>query len=214
MSQREFNPKEKYRYYVAVLYPESMIDDWIDNIGDTLEYPYCYCVHDKDSDGHDGDRKVHVHCIIAFNNTTTWNHALNVFKRLQPNCTYCQPVLSVRHMYDYLIHNTEDCKKKNKHLYDVAERICGNHFDIGSYEQISLEEKEDMLFELCDYIMDNNIENFMTFYRDIRKKNLFGKEYRQIIRTYSGLLERLCKGNYLENQSKSKLAILRELRDY
>ena len=196
-SQRQFNPKEKYKYFVAVMYPESMVDNWQEEIGDLLQAPYCYCIHDKDKDGHDGDRKTHVHVMIAFNNTTTWKHALTIFQQLQPNITYCQPVFFVRHMYEYLIHNTEDCKKKKKYLYDISERISGNHFDIGAYEQISIEEKEDMLFELADYIVANDITNFADFYMDFCMN--FGKEYRQILRTYSGFLERIVKGVYLKN---------------
>lgn len=199
--KREFNPKEKYRYYVAVLYPESMVEGWKENIGDILQLPYVYCIHDKDKLSDDEeDRKVHVHVLIAFNNTTTWKHALSVFQGLQPNCKYCEPVYFVRHMFEYLIHNTEDCKKKHKHLYDKSERIEGNHFDIGSYEQLSIGDKEDMLFELADYIVQNHIGNFTDFYMDFVRK--FGKEYRQILRTYSGFLERLCKGNYLKEKAK------------
>ena len=57
---------EKAKYWCAVLYPESMISDWKESISEILQIPYSYCIHDKDKDGHDGDRKTHVHLILAF----------------------------------------------------------------------------------------------------------------------------------------------------
>ena len=38
-------------------------------------------------------------------------------------------------LYNYLIHDTDSCRKQGKYLYKVEDRICGNGFDIGLYEQ-------------------------------------------------------------------------------
>lgn len=190
----------KAKYWSAVLYPESMVDDWENKISDLLQVSYVYCIHDKDITGHNEDRKIHVHVVIAFNNTTTYKHALSLFQRLQPNCSFCEQVLNIRYIYDYLIHNTDSCKKANKYLYDVSERVCGNNFDIGSFEQLSLNDKRKMLKELCDFIVVNNIGNFTHFYE--MYSDVFGLEYFEIVASYSGLLERLCKGIYLRNSVK------------
>ena len=89
---------QKAKYWTAVLYPESMIDDWQNKISDLLQIPYEYCIHDKDNlgnviktvknkynkpvtydasefaiDKHE-HRKVHVHLVICFSNTTTKSH--------------------------------------------------------------------------------------------------------------------------------------------
>lgn len=214
----------KARYWTAVLYPESMIEGWQDKISDILQIPFEYCIHDKDElgrkikkvtnkynkvivydasdfaiDSHE-TRKVHVHLIIVFNNTTTYKHALSVFQKLQPSCSYCEQVLSIRYIHEYLIHNTEKAKKENKHLYDVSERISGNNFDIGSYEQISITDKRKMLKELCDIIYDNCVSNFIDFYEVVVTR--FDDSYFEVISSYSGLLERMCKGNYLKYHNK------------
>ena len=70
------------KYWVGVGYPESMRPDWKEVIGETLQLPYAYCVHDKDKTGHNGDRKEHVHIMIVFPNTTTYKHALSVMNGL------------------------------------------------------------------------------------------------------------------------------------
>lgn len=202
------------RYWTAVLYPENMVDDWETLIGDIVQIPYAYCIHDKDHLGewqpgkttpaHEKEehRKVHVHIILAFPNTTTKKHAHETFMLLaaegkQPiSCGgRVEAVVNIRNKYEYLIHNTETARKKQKkYQYDPSERITGNNFDIGAYEQISLADKDKMAKELCNIIRDKGFSNFMDFY-DYVDTNL-GFEYFEIIKSYSGLFERLTKGNY------------------
>lgn len=197
----------KARYWCAVLYPENMLDNWQEVIGDKLGLPYCYCIHDKDSlaaykakvedEGHDS-RKLHVHCIIAFPNTTTYKTAFNVFQKLAAagkKClAWCEAVNTIRNKYEYLIHATETAKKQGKYQYKPSERICGNNFDIGAYEQVSQADKDDMALELAQAIISNNFTNFTVFFKFALDN--YGKEYFAIIKTNSGLFERLCKGNY------------------
>lgn len=199
--------KGKARYWCAVLYPENMRPDWEQVIGDVLGVPYAYCYHDKDMlatykakqeiEGHDS-RKMHVHCIIAYGNTTTYNAVYNLFLKLSAPGRKClawvEPVLNVRSMYEYLIHNTETAKKQGKYQYKPSERITGNNFDIGAYEQVSQADKDDMALELAQAIISNNFTNFTVFFKFALDN--YGKEYFAIIKTNSGLFERLCKGNY------------------
>lgn len=192
------------KYWVGVCYPENMVENWQEYIGDIIELPFAYCVHDKDYlaeyNNQESERKLHVHIIIAFNNTTTYKHALDVFNKLSKEgatcCPFCEAIIKIRNKFEYLIHNTETSKKLGKYLYPVAERITGNNFDIGSYEQISMTEKNSMAQELCNLIVTNKIVNFVDFYNDVFKN--YDVAYFDIIKSYSGLFERLCKGNYLK----------------
>lgn len=196
----------KARYWTAIMYPENMRDDWQENISELLQLPYAYCIHDKDLEkDNKSKRKVHVHIIIAFTNTTTENHALKVFKRLEkenhsaiPN-DKIEDILSIRRAYDYLIHDTDDCVKKKKHKYEVSERITGNNFDIGNFEQLGTAQKNDMTRELCDVIIEKGYCNFADFYMDIVTN--FDTSYFEILKTNSGLFERITKGNYQKLRS-------------
>ena len=197
----------KARYWCAVLYPENMLDNWQEVLGDKLGLPYCYCIHDKDSlaeykakaedEGHDS-RKVHVHMIITFPNTTTYKTAYNTFQRLAKEgakcLAWCEAVNTIRNKYEYLIHNTETAKKQGKYQYLASERVCGNNFDIGAYEQTSQAEKDEMALELANCIIEYKSTNFTAFFRFALEK--YGKDYFTVIKTNSGLFERLCKGNY------------------
>lgn len=214
----EIKSKTKARYWVGVCYPENMVEAWQEEIGDILEYPYAYCIHDKDhlaeykpgkgasKEVQERDRKVHVHIIVAFPNTTTYNNALNLFKKLsKENCSCIntvQAVENIRNKYEYLIHNTETCKKQKKYLYKIKERITGNNFDIGSYEQISIADKAKMKIEISDYILENCITNYADLYAHIRSN--FSDEYMEIFTTFSGHFERLCKGVYHNLNDKNR----------
>lgn len=193
----------KSKYWVGVCYPENMSSTWQSDISDTVQVPYAYCIHDKDllKDG-DESRKIHVHIILVFPNTTTQRHALSVFNLLSAPgrvcCPMCQPIINIRSKFDYLIHDTDECRKKEKYLYSPSERITGNNFDIGSYEQLSIEEKNDMAMELCNVIVQNNFTNFADFYMFVISN--FDRQYFEIIKSYSGLYDRLIKGVWLRSQ--------------
>lgn len=188
----------KARYWWSVLYPDSMTEDWQNRISDEIQLPYAYCIHNADIDSAGENRKEHVHLILAFTNTTTYKHALEVFNLLG-KVNNCKAIIDIRSAYNYLIHDTEACRNAQKHTYEPFERICGNGFDIGAYEQIGIAEKQEMLFELKNFIIDNEIINMTDFLVAVDKN--FSKSYWQIIVANSAFLERIIKGNYFKLQS-------------
>lgn len=198
-----FSMADKQKYWTGVLYPENMVEGWEDKIGDLLQVPYAYCIHDKDLANEDQEqRKVHMHLVIAFPNTTTSKHALDVMKCLGAAAiNTCKPVNNINHIYNYLIHDTEDCKKKKKHLYDKSERITGNNFDIGSYEQLTQEDKDRIMFELEDMILEEAYTNYTMFYRSVAK---MGSEYRKSVSGHASHFYRLIQGNYLYKNDRVK----------
>lgn len=199
------NTITKARYWWAVLYQENMIEDWRDKIADEVQLPFAYCEHTKDTDTKSEHRKDHVHLILVFPNTTTYSHALNVFKLLgDKSVNTCKAVVNIRNAYDYLIHDTDACRKAGKHLYDPSERILGNNFDIGSYEQISAEEKQERLLELVDFIRQNHYMDISTFTFDALET--FGRDYWEIIVGYNANLERYCRSEYQKWERKQKFA--------
>ena len=193
----------KSRYWWAVMYPENMIDNWQNLISSIIQYPFAYCIHDKDLRKERAEeRKTHIHLIVCFNNTTTYNHALTVFSRLNaegknaiPNNRF-EACVNVANCYDYLIHDTSDCREHRKHLYDKSERITGNNFDIGLFEQISIEEKMSIVHEISVLVRDNFITNFSDLQCLIMDKYPDDKIYWSIVAQYSAFFERFTKGNF------------------
>jgi len=210
-----YNPKAKTRFFEGILYPENMPDNWRDIIAHVLQLPLVYCCHDKDSLSewyHDGElfraaRKEHVHVIIVFNNTTTANFAVDTFNRMsivgRKCCSTALPVLSIRPAYEYLIHDTDACIEQGKYLYDNKERVCCNNFDIGLYEQISADEKDEALKEICTLIMVYKFTNFADFFDYVldMEKDKDTSVYFHVIKSYSGFLDRIIRGNYQREQA-------------
>lgn len=192
------NAITKSRYWWAVLYPENMLPDWEVKIADLVQVPFAYCVHDLDHDSQSDHRKDHVHCILVFSNTTTYNHAFKIFDQLSLAGAHAlntiQACVSVRYCYDYLIHDTETCRASGKYQYPTCSRITGNNFDIGCYEQLSLEEKQLMRDEISDFVIDHKIMNYALLYMQVVES--FPPEYKNVLSSYSSHFERLCKGNY------------------
>lgn len=197
--------QSKARYWWAVLYPENMIDNWKDELDDVLQLPYCYCIHDKDllKDG-DETRKVHLHMIVCFSNTTTYKNALTVFQRLSSAgricCNKCEQIINIKYAYDYLIHNTKKCGEAGKHLYLPEERISGNNFDIGSYEQLSKTEEDEIFNSICDTIFEMCILNFADLHRYYQGLGSGEIDTRimHVLRGHRGYFVELCKGLYLK----------------
>ena len=198
---RAFDPKERARYWWCKAYTENMVDDWRDVIGDLLELPYAYCIHDQDKVSTGEDRKEHVHILIAWGNTTTGSAALKVFQRLSAPGKNClqkgheiEACINVMHAYEYLIHNTDDCRKRGKYLYPAECRVTGNNFDIGAYETLTALDKTKMALELCNEIIEHRIFNFADFLTDTLARHGGDVNYFEVIKTYSGLFDRTING--------------------
>lgn len=190
---------QKARFWWAVLYPENMLEDWVNVIGDKLQIPYAYCYHSSDTDTKSEHRKDHIHLIVCFNNTTTYKHAMSVFDLLsKPGknaLNKCEAIVNIRNCYDYLIHDTETCRKAKKHKYEPFQRITGNNFDIGSFEQVGICEKNAICKELAEVIIEQYFVNFAEFYKYVLLTYEDTVVF-EIVKTNSGFFERLCKGNY------------------
>ena len=88
--------------------------------------------------------------------------------------------------------------------YPPEARIEGNNFDIGQLEQLSTKDKQDMLFELVGFIMTEKFETINDF--TVAAMRDFPEVYREIIVGYNSILERYCRGNYLNAERARKRA--------
>lgn len=209
----------KNRQWAAILYPENMREDWRDEIDGLVQLPYAYCLHDKGLELEQGDhRKEHLHLILVWPAPTTQKHAMEVFGRLSAPgrraLSTCEPVYNARRIYDYLIHDTEDSRKKGKFKFDPSERITGNNYDIGAYVQVSQTEKNEAFDNLTAFILDNHITNFAQFVAGYMAAFSDQRElYRDVVRGWSGYFERLIKGNFHHGKNAAWAKYCDELQE-
>ena len=192
---------EKARFWTAVCYPENMVEGWEQKIDDILEFPFAYCKHTMDRDSKSEHRKDHVHIMVAWGNTTTDKAALKLFRGLSAPgrncCPKVEPIHDVRRMYDYLIHDTDSCVKLGKEKYKPEERIAGNNFDIGLFEQISSEDKSEALKEICELIVDRKIYNVADVFIIVSQCDDYkDAKYWEAFKSYAGVIDKICKGVY------------------
>ena len=188
----------KARYWGAILYPENMIDNWQDEIYDRLQIPFAYCVHDKDTNKDGTPRKVHVHLLLAKNNTTTLKAILTLVNTLSKEgckcCSTAEAVVNVRHAYDYLVHDTEGAKKQGKYQYERKELVTGNNFDIGAYEQLTLVDQQKMRQELVLDITEKCFANYLDFYLYVLSN--YDSQYEEYIASHTAFFTAITKSVY------------------
>lgn len=138
----------KARNWWVVLYPENMVEGWQDKIYRILQVPFEYIIHDQDTVEIEEDitqpRKVHVHLIVHFSNSTTYKHCCNLISLLSKEGCKCfnkvEAVIYLKYAHTYLCHRTPECIKADKHLYDFEDIVSGNNWDLGSF--IDLDESD------------------------------------------------------------------------
>lgn len=202
--------KEKARYFTFLLYPESIPNDWIDNL-ELIGVPIAISpLHDKDLSDVEGQKykKEHYHVIyVSKNPVTAESVRLKVKRSLGDKSVAMVQIVStsMENMYLYLTHESKDAIAKNKHKYSKADIRLLNNFDIDRYITLDVEDKDDILNDVCDLIDDHNLANMRELRRFIK---LYGVEYgmpsikvvNSVLRAHTGLIRLYFDAVYQERK--------------
>ena len=98
-----------------------------------------------------------------------------------------------------------DAIAKNKHKYSKADITLLNNFDIDRYVTLDVEDKDDMLNDVCDLIDDHNLANMRELRRFVK---LHGVEYglpsmkiiNSVLRAHTGLIRLYFDAVYQERR--------------
>ena len=201
---------EKARYFTFLLYPESIPNDWIDNL-ELIGVPIAISpLHDKDLSDVEGQKykKEHYHVIyVSKNPVTAESVRLKVKRSLGDKSVAMVQIVStsMENMYLYLTHESKDAIAKNKHKYSKADIWLLNNFDIDRYVTLDVEDKDDMLNDVCDLIDDHNLANMRELRRFVK---LHGVEYglpsmkiiNSVLRAHTGLIRLYFDAVYQERR--------------
>lgn len=202
--------KEKARYFTFLLYPESIPSDWIERL-ELIGVPIAISpLHDKDLSSVEGQqyKKAHYHVIYVAKNPVTADSVRFKIKKILGEKSVAMVkivVTNMENMYLYLTHESKDAIAKNKHKYDKKDIKLLNNFDIDRYITLDVEDKEDMLNEICDLIDDYDIANMRELRRFIRDKgNEFSlpsmKVVNSVLRSHTGLIRLYFDAVYQERK--------------
>jgi hypothetical protein len=202
--------KEKARYFTFLLYPESIPEDWVERL-ELLDVPIAISpIHDKDLSDMDGQKykKAHYHVIyVAKNPVTADSVRIKVKRCLGDKSVALVKIVatSMENMYLYLTHESKDAIAKNKVKYSRKDIKLINNFDIDRYITLDVEDKEDMLNDVCDLIDDHDLANMRELRRFVK---LHGSEYNlpsmkvinSVLRSHTGLLRLYFDAVYQERR--------------
>ena len=190
--------KDKSRYFTFLLYPESIPEDWKSKL-ELIGVPIAVSpLHDKDKSTVPGQdfKKPHYHVVYVAKNPVTADSVRYKIKQLLGDQSIAKVQIVIRSMtsmYLYLTHESKDAIEKKKHKYNKQDITLINNFDIDRYISLDVEDKDDMLDDVCDLIDDHNLANMRELRRFVK---LHGIEYglpsmkiiNSVLRAHTGLI--------------------------
>lgn len=202
--------KAKARYFTFLLYPESIPQDWQMKL-ESMGVPIAISpLHDKDLSSVKGQKykKAHYHVIYVSKNPVTAESVRLKIKRILGDKSVAKVqvvVQSMENMYLYLTHESKDAIEKHKHKYAKSDITLLNNFDIDRYVTLDVEDKDDMLNDVCDLIDDHNLANMRELRRFVK---LHGIEYglpsmkiiNSVLRAHTGLIRLYFDAVYQERR--------------
>jgi len=202
--------KDKSRYFTFLLYPESIPEDWelrLESIGVPMAISP---LHDKDLSNVEGQKykKSHYHVIYVAKNPVTADSVRYKVKGLLGDKSVALVkiiVTSIENMYLYLTHESKDAIAKKKHIYKKSDIKLLNNFDIDRYIKLDVEDKDDMLNEVCDMIDEHNLANMRELRRFIQNHaSEYGlpsmKVINSVLRSHTGLIRLYFDAVYQERR--------------
>jgi|TARA_B100000809_G_scaffold264131_1_gene319141 hypothetical protein len=201
---------DKARYFTFLLYPESIPEDWETQL-EMIGIPMAISpLHDKDKSKVDGQefKKEHYHVIYVAANPVTPHSVRMRIQRVLGNQSVAKVQIvkqSMENMYLYLTHESKDAVAKNKVKYSRQNIKLLNNFDIDRYITLDVEDKDELLNEVCDMIDDHNLANMRELRRFVR---LRGADYNlpslkiinSVLRAHTGLIRLYFDAVYQERK--------------
>lgn len=203
-------PAPKSRYFTFLLYPESIPNDWETKL-ELLGVPIAISpIHDKDLSNVEGQKykKAHYHVIYVAKNPVTAESVRLKIKRALGNESVAKVqivIQSMENMYLYLTHESKDAVAKNKVKYPKKDIKILNNFDIDRYITLDVEDKDDLLNDICDLIDEHGLANIRELRRFVR---LYGEKYglpsmsiiNSVLRSHTGLIRLYFDAVYQERK--------------
>lgn len=206
--------KDKARYFTFLLYPESIPEDWERELELTGIPMAISPLHDSDKSSVEGQeyKKAHYHVIyVAANPVTAHSVRMKIQRILGKESIAKVQVIkkSMENMYLYLTHESKDAIAKNKYKYDKSAIKLLNNFDIDRYVTLDVEDKDEILNDICDLIDDYGLANIREFRRFIKEH---GDEFNlpsmkiinSVLRSHTGLIRLYFDAVYQERKYNKK----------
>jgi Plasmid replication protein. len=167
MSETKSNPKKSK--WAFVVYPESLPDDWMEQLQQTGLMVAISPLHDKDIEPTGEPKKSHYHVIACWDGPTTYNVVKGLTDRL--NAPSPIPLEQVRGYYRYLTH--KDNPEKVQYSEDDIKTLNG--FNIQNYIEMTKAEVFEIKRKVQNLIREKNIVEYAVLLDFLMDENLFSE---------------------------------------
>lgn len=142
------------RYFATILYPDSVVPQWLNILEEELVPMFISPLHDKDINAdQEQEKKAHYHLLIMFDSLKTEKQAMVIIDKI--GGVGCKSVNSIRGYARYLCHL--DNPEKYQYNIDDVISLCGADY----LNVISLvTDKYQMLSEMQDFCEKYNVVSF------------------------------------------------------
>lgn len=193
----------KARHFGFLLYPDSIPENWREQLESLGVSMAVSPLHDKDKNSDGTLKKPHYHVIYIARNPVTIESVRKKIKRKLGNSSvaHIEIIDHIKGSYEYLTHESKDAKAKNKYVYDKKDILHINDFDIDRYVTLDESQKKELRNQLFDLINHCGIVNMkeLAAFLDWR-----GQEYGitnkrdviDVIASNSNLFRMLFDANY------------------
>lgn len=154
MATNKSSKDTRTRNWTAVVYPESLPEDWRDVLDsyhiEWIESP----LHEYDTDATGECKKPHWHLLLLFGGVKSYEQVCEVLAPL--NCPAPERVHNSRALVRYMAH----LDNPDKHQYDVSQIIAHGGVDLAELLKPSHSERYTMISEMMDYVVTEHIIEF------------------------------------------------------
>lgn len=184
----------KKRYWAFVCYPESLPEDWLDQLRLSGLRIAISPLHNLDVNPDGEVKKPHYHVIITFNGPATIKQANRISIEICHG-TECIPLEAVRGYYNYLTHKDNPEKQQ----YDEDEIQLLNGFDIWDFSALTSSELAKIRDSVFDFIDDHCIFEYAFLLIQLRSAGLqdeysYACQHTMLFKPFLDSLRNACKG--------------------
>ncbi|TGY51668.1 replication protein [Ligilactobacillus murinus] len=151
------NKDDRARTWTFIVYPESAPENWRELL-DEYHVPWVESpLHDKDINPDGSVKKAHWHVILLFDGKKSYEQVKELTDAI--NAPIPQKTANTKGLVRYLIH----MDNPEKYQYKRDEIVCHSGADVDEYFALSSSSRRAVLWEIVEFIKENEIDNFSDF---------------------------------------------------
>lgn len=198
---------QRARTWTFVVYPESAPENWRDILSDYhipwVESP----LHDKDVNPDGEVKKAHWHIILFFDGKKSFEQVQEITDAL--NAPIPQKTANAKGLVRYLIH----MDNPEKYQYKRDDIVCHCGAEIDEYFALSASSKNAVLWEIIEFIRENQVESlveFMGYIQSTNKRDWFDVTANRNTMIIKAVIDSVYQVNHAKDDKRSEELRVRE----